>query len=260
MQPERARRQASRDVERRPARADFAEYRRTRDPRLRDRLVEAHVDLAYSIARRFEGRGEELEELKQVALLGLVHAVERFDPSRGLAFSTFATPTITGTLKRHFRDRTWAIRPPRQVQERYLEANVAVESLTGELGRVPTVMEIAAYGNWSEPQVHDALAVGTRRHCEHWDTAEGRGVREPGAIDSGLSGVEDRRLIDDLLGDLGAGEREIVKMRFFEDLTQTAIGRRVGVSQMHVSRVLATSLDSLRATVVGRGEYPAARS
>ncbi len=229
-----------------PAGADFVEYQRARDRRRRDQLVEGHLDLAYSIARRFIGRGEELDDLKQVALLALVQAAERFDPSRGLAFSTFATPTISGSLKRHFRDRTWAIRPPRPVQERYLEVNAAVETLTGTLRRVPTITEIAAYLKWPEERARDALAARVHRHLEHWGGGADDGQPEPGTVDDQLAEVEDRSLVDDLLGELGARERAIVKMRFFDELGQRAIGRRVGVSQMQVSRLIAASLHNLR--------------
>ena len=159
MRTEGAVRHASGVGARKPACADFAEYQRTKDRRERDRLFEAHTHLAYTIARRFAGRGEDMDDLRQVALLALVQAIERFDPSRGLAFSTFATPTIAGSLKRHFRDKAWAIRPPRPVQERYLEMNAVLEGLTNELCRAPTVAEIATHGNWSKQQVSEALAA-----------------------------------------------------------------------------------------------------
>jgi RNA polymerase sigma-B factor len=193
-----------------------------------------------------------MEDLRQVALLALVQAIDRFDPSRGLAFSTFATPTIAGSLKRHFRDRTWAIRPPRPVQERYLEMNAVLEYLTSELCRVPTVEEIATHGNWSTHQVSEALAVRGHRRCEYWGDADQGDHSEPGVIDEHFSGVEDRHVVDGLLGDLGSREREIVKMRFVDGLAQSAIGKHLGVSQMQVSRLLATSLKTLRTAAVNR--------
>jgi RNA polymerase sigma-B factor len=219
----------------------------------RDRLVETHLDLAYSIARRFTDRGEELDDLKQVALLALVQAAERFDVCRGLAFSTFASPTILGSLKRHFRDRTWAIRPPRPLQERYLNVNAAIECLTCDLRRVPTVAEIAAYGRWSEQQVRDALAERSHRYLERLDANEQDSGREPGGVDDHFADVEHRQIVDDLLADLAADEQEIVRMRYFEDLEQSAIAKRVGVSQMHVSRLLKRSLRDLRVSATGRG-------
>jgi RNA polymerase sigma-B factor len=232
----------------RPELADFAEYQRTRDRRLRDRLVAANVGLAYKGARRFAGRGEEPEDLRQVALIALVHAVERFDPSRGLAFATFATPTITGSLKRHFRDRAWAVRPPRPVQERFLHVSAAVDRLTGDLHRAPTLAEIADHGEWSEAHVREAFAAQRCRRVEHWGEPEEGGVLDPGTIDRDVSTVEDRIVIDDLLGPLGERERAIIKMRYLEDLGQAAIGQRVGVSQMQVSRLLSRSIEHLRAS------------
>jgi RNA polymerase sigma-B factor len=234
------------------------EYQRTRDPRLRESLVEAHANLAYAVARRFSGRGEEPEDLRQVALLALVQAVDRFDPSRGLAFSTFATPTIAGTLKRHFRDRTWAVRPPRPVQERYLEVAALGEELTHQLGRVPTVAELAGHGKWSEDEVHQALdaAYMHRRH-EPWPTHTEQGQREVGTVDADLDRVESRNILEQLLESLPEREREIVELRFFGELPQAAIGRKVRLSQMHVSRLLAQSLARLRVAAFEHAPSPA---
>jgi RNA polymerase sigma-B factor len=252
MRTEGAVRHASGVGARKPACADFAEYQRTKDRRERDRLFEAHTHLAYTIARRFAGRGEDMDDLRQVALLALVQAIERFDPSRGLAFSTFATPTIAGSLKRHFRDRAWAIRPPRPVQERYLEMNAVLEGLTNELCRAPTVAEIATHGNWSKQQVSEALAARGHRRFEYWGEADQGDHPEPGVIDERFSGVEDRHVVDELLGDLGSREREVVKLRFVDGLAQSVIGTHLGVSQMQVSRLLATSLKTLRTAAVNR--------
>lgn len=223
-----------------------------RERHARDRLIETHVDLAYAVARRFAGRGEEMDYLRQVALLALVQAADRFDSSRGLAFSSFAMPTIVGSLKRHFRDRTWAIRPPRPLQERYLEVNAAIEILTGELRRVPTVGEIASYGKWSDQQVREALAERSHRYLEHWDAADPDGSREPGSIDDHFSRVEQRHVLDDLLGGLDARERAVVTMRYFEELGQSVIGTRIGASQIQVSRLVRTGLDNLRAGAAER--------
>jgi RNA polymerase sigma-B factor len=237
----------------RPELADFAEYQRTRDRDLRNRLVEAHVGLAYKSARRFSGRGVELGDLRQVALIALVHAVEGFDPSRGFAFATFATPTIVGTLKRHLRDRTWAVRPPRSLQERFLDVSAVTERLTGDLHRAPTVTEIADEGAWS---VHDVRAALEGQRCRfplHWGVTEEDGVREPQVNDRNFSAVENRLVIDDLLEVLHERERAIVKMRYFEDLGQKEIGQRIGVTQMHVSRLLNRSLERLHAAAVDPG-------
>jgi RNA polymerase sigma-B factor len=212
----------------------------------RDRLVGSHLGLAHSLARQFIGRGEELEDLRQVALLALVQAAERFDASRGFAFSTFAMPTIVGSLKRHLRDRSWAVRPPRTLQERYLEVAALTELLTGELNRFPTTAEIAARGGWSARQVEEARAQQSARVVEHWAADEPGGSRELGAFDDNFERVEARAVVDDLLATLKDRERQIVEMRFFAELGQTEIGRRIGVSQMHVCRLLKTSLGTLR--------------
>ena len=244
----------------RPNLADFAEYQRTGDRDLRDRLVEGHVGLAYKNARRFSGRGVELEDLRQVALIALVHAVERFDPARGFAFSSFATPTINGSLKRYLRDRAWAVRPPRSVQERFLHVCAVTERLTGELHRAPTVTEIADDGAWSVHDVREALEGRRCRFPAHWGVTEEDGVLEPPMNDRNFSAVENRLVIDDLLEVLGERERAIVKMRYFEELGQEAIGQRVGVSQMHVSRLLNSSLERLQAAAVDTGSNLIERS
>ncbi|MDQ1382845.1 MAG: polymerase sigma-B factor [Actinomycetota bacterium] len=228
--------------------ARFAEYQRTHDGRVRDQLVAAHIGLAYRAAQRFVGRGEELEDLRQVALIALVQAVERFDPSRGWTFATFASPTITGSLKRHFRDRAWIIRPPRSVQERFLGVTRAVEQLTGDLHRTPTVAEIADYGAWSTDEVCEALAARECRYGAPRRADDDDSTIEWGIVDRGLSNVEDREAIDHLLGKLGERERAVVRMRFFEGLDQKTISRRMGVSQMYVCRLLGASIERLRKT------------
>jgi RNA polymerase sigma-B factor len=234
----------------RPGLADFAEYHRTGDRRLRDRLVEAHVGLAYKAARRFSGRGVELEDLRQVALIALVHAVERFDPSRGFAFTTFATPTISGTLKRHLRDRAWAVRPPRSVQERFLEVSAVTERLTGGLHRAPTVREIADDGEWHVNHVREALDCRRCRFPLHWDVTEEDGVPQPSVLDRDYATIENRLVIDDLLEVLDERERAIVKMRYLEGLDQKAISQRIGVSPMSVCRLLRRSIERLHAAAV----------
>lgn len=213
--------------------------------------------MAYAAARRFAGRGEDLEDLKQVALLALVQAVDRFDPSLGLAFSTFATPTIMGTLKRHLRDRTWAVRPPRRVQERYLEVAALGEALTHELGRSPSMAELASRAQCSEGQVHEALdaAYLFRRH-DALVSDRARPFAEPGSVDQELESVETRSIVEGLLDVLPVREREIVKMCFYDGLAQSTIAHRIGVSQMRVSRLLAQSLTHLRGLAAERTISP----
>jgi RNA polymerase sigma-B factor len=187
------------------------------ETRSRSHLIETHTRLAASLARRFVGRGEELDDLRQVAMVALVNAADRFDPSLAYAFSTFATPTIIGALKRHLRDRTWAIRPPRSLQERYLEVNAAIDALTGALRRVPETAEVAEYGKWSEREVRDALAERLHRNLEHWDSTDDGGRYEYGAIEPDYARIEDRRIVDELLREIEPRERAIVEMRIFGD-------------------------------------------
>jgi RNA polymerase sigma-B factor len=238
--------------ENRWSKAEFAEYRRTRDRALRDRIVGAHVGLAYSIARRFEGRGEERDDLRQVALIALVHAVERFDPARGLAFTTFAAPTITGTLKRHLRDRSWLVRPPRSVNERSLETAAVSERLTASLGRTATSDEIGAAGGWTRREVEEALFVATTHRLYERETLEHANVNETFGVADDVERVTDRVALAGLLDELEPRERKIVGLRYLDEKTQTEIAEHVGLSQMHVSRLLTRSLDTLRETAQER--------
>lgn len=229
------------------SRESFLEYHRTRDPRLRDELVNRHLGLAYSAARGFCGRGEDLDDLRQVASMALIQAVERFDPERGWTFSTYATPTIVGTLKRHFRDRAWAVRPPRPIQERCLHVAEAIEHLTAQLRNTPTISDIAAHGGWTEDQVRETLgALQHRRHLSLDVHDDENGLPEPGGVDPDLLDVEPRAMVASLLDALDSRECEIVKMRVFDGLAQQEIGRRLGLSQTYVSRLLTRSMRRLR--------------
>jgi len=230
----------------------FFEYRTTRDRRLRDELVEGHVPLAQFLARRFAHRGEPYEDLVQVALVGLLKAVERFDPDRGLQFSTFATPTIVGELKRHFRDKGWAMRVPRRVQELHLQLAKIVGALSQELGRSPTAAEIAGRAGVSEEDVLEAMEAGGMYRLASIDgpAASSEDGSELSALlgddDIDFERVEHQVELSELLDALPARERKIVYLRFFEGLTQSEIADRVGISQMHVSRLLTRSLVTLR--------------
>jgi RNA polymerase sigma-B factor len=230
--------------------ARFVQYRRTRDRELRNELVQEHTRLAEFLARRFQHRGEALDDLEQVALLGLLKAVERFEPERGLQFSSFATPTIVGELKRHFRDRGWAVRVPRRVQELHLELDRSVAALTQELGRPPTTLEIAARVGVSEEDVLEGMEANSLYRLPSLDVRRSDDDAAPqdtmlGEIDSELAASDDRLAVRDLLASLPQRERTIVYLRFFEGLTQSEIAVHVGISQMHVSRLLAKSLDTL---------------
>jgi RNA polymerase sigma-B factor len=230
--------------------ARFVEYRRTRDRDLRNELVEEHMRLAEFLARRFAHRGEPLDDLRQVALVGLLKAVERFDPHRGLSFSSFATPTISGELKRHFRDRGWAVRVPRRVQELHLQLDRTMATLSQELGRPPTPAEIAERAGVLEEEVLEGMEAGSLYRLASLDgrpddSGTGYGGRL-GAADRELGAIEDRLAVEELLSALPDREQHIVYLRFFEGLTQSEIAERVGISQMHVSRLLSKSLEVLR--------------
>ena len=232
----------------------FEEYRRSGDRALRNRLVEEHIGFADFLARRFANRGEPIDDLRQVALVGLVKAVERFDPERGVTFTSFAVPTITGEIKRHFRDRTWSVRVPRNLQELTLEIERARNDLGHELGRSPTVSEIATHLGATDEDVLEGLEAATMYRSGSLDApvpgGEGRtlGDRIPALVDEQAE-AENRTLVGQLLSGLPVRERRIVYLRYFEGLTQNEIADRMGISQMHASRLLAKSLDQLARAV-----------
>jgi RNA polymerase sigma-B factor len=227
----------------------FDRYRRDRDPAAREQLVARYLPLAHHFARRYRGRAER-DDLIQVAALGLLKAIDRFDPERGLAFSSFAVPTILGELKRHFRDRGWMIRVPRGVQELSLRLDTVTQTLTGELGRSPTAAELAGRAGASVEDVLEALAAATAHHPDSLDrpiTDEGDGAVKVLAIreDPGFARVEDAAMIDGLMATLPARDRTVLRLRFEDDLTQAEIGRLLGISQMQVSRIIRQSITAL---------------
>jgi RNA polymerase sigma-B factor len=233
-------------------RRTFAEFGRTRDPELRDHLVRAHLGLAEYLARRFVNRGEPIDDLVQVASLGLLKAVDRFDPERGLEFSTYATPTIVGELKRHFRDKGWAVRVPRRVQELHLRLGAVLNTLSQDLGRSPTIAEIAERAEVSEEDVLEALEAGHAYRFTSLD-APAAGDEENQALsdqlggeDEGMEEIEHRVALSPLIAQLPPRERTILHLRFFAGRTQSEIATELGISQMHVSRLLARSLTQLR--------------
>jgi RNA polymerase sigma-B factor len=239
-------------ADRAAAEARFVEYRRTGDRALRNDLVQEHVRLAEFIARRFAHRGEPLDDLRQVALIGLVKAVERFEPDRGLQFSSFATPTIMGELKRHFRDKGWAVRVPRRIQELHLELDRTIGTLGQELGRAPTTKEIAERAGVDEEDVLESMEASSLYRLSSLDAgrpdddpASGAPSERIGAPDAEIDSVEDRVVVGELLSTLPEREQRIVYLRFFEGRTQSEIADEIGISQMHVSRLLVRSLASL---------------
>jgi RNA polymerase sigma-B factor len=234
----------------------FVEYRSTGDRALRNRLVEDHRDLADYFVKRYSRRGVASDDLRQLALIAIIHAVERFDPDIGVAFSTFASRTIEGELKRYFRDRTWSVRPPRRAQELHLELRRAEEDLAQQLGRSPTVAELASTLDVSEDHVLEALEAGVAHQAASLDQSPGqeddsatRGDRVLAEADPGFNHVDRRMIVRELMDGLPERERSIVYMRFFENMTQPEIAERVGVSQSYLSRILRKALIDLRTRV-----------
>jgi RNA polymerase sigma-B factor len=215
-----------------------------------DRLVEQHLGLARALARRFRGRGEPLEDLEQVALLALVKVARRFEPERHVSFSTYATVSIVGELKRHFRDRGWWVRVPRPVHDVYLTLNEANATLQQQLGRSVTTAELSEYLHLPEEDVLEAMEAGSHYRPASLDrppSERGRPLLdELMAFDDPYDGVLDRHRLRQALPTLGDKERLVLKRYFFDGATQQQIGEELGVSQMQVSRLLARSLGRLR--------------
>ncbi|MZE80382.1 RNA polymerase sigma factor SigF [Streptomyces xinghaiensis] len=218
---------------------------------LRDHLVRMHLPLVEHLARRFRNRGEPLDDLTQVATIGLIKSVDRFDPDRGVEFSTYATPTVVGEIKRHFRDKGWAVRVPRRLQELRLSLTTATAELSQRHGRSPTVHELAVQLGISEEEVLEGLESANAYSTLSLDVPdtdeESPAVADTlGAEDDALEGVEYRESLKPLLEELPPREKKILLLRFFGNMTQSQIAQEVGISQMHVSRLLARTLAQLR--------------
>jgi RNA polymerase sigma-B factor len=238
--------------ERESLKRKFVEYRDSRDRRLRNELIEAHRSLAMHLARRFANRGEPFDDLLQVAYLGMLKAVERFDPERQLEFSTFATATVEGELKRHFRDRTWSVRVPRRPQELHLRLGNAINELSQRLKRPPRIPELAAELGVDEDAVLEAMEVGGAYRSTSLDSRPSDGGEllplegRLGEEDHGFDLAEHRVLLERVIEELPEREQTIIRLRFFQEMTQTEIAQQVGISQMHVSRLLARTLSILK--------------
>ena len=230
-------------------------WQRDGDPSAREELVERMLPLARSLARRYANKGEPLEDLEQVACLGLLKAVDRFDLDREVQFATFAVPTIAGEIKRHFRDRGWMLRVPREVQELGTRISRTRERLTRELGRSPTVEQLAEGAEATVEQVVEALAAADTYRVLSLDEplltrdGEAGAVEAIGGPDAEFERAEQRMLLHRGFEGLPAREREILRLRFYEGLTQREIAARVGISQMHVSRLIRSSLEALRTSI-----------
>jgi RNA polymerase sigma-B factor len=221
--------------------------------RIRGELVELHLPLVEYLARRFRNRGEWLDDLTQVATIGLIKSIDRFDLGRGVEFSTYATPTIVGEIKRHFRDKGWAVRVPRRLQELKLALTKAISDLAQREGRAPTVAEIAAHLQMSEEEVLEGLESANAYSTVSLDAPDSGDDDAPavaeslGMLDEALEGVEYRESLKPLLEQLPSREKRILLLRFFGNMTQSQIATELGISQMHVSRLLARTLTQLRA-------------
>ncbi len=220
--------------------------------RIRGSLVELHLPLVEYLARRFRNRGEWLDDLTQVATIGLIKSIDRFDLERGVEFSTYATPTIVGEIKRHFRDKGWAVRVPRRLQELKLSLTKAIGELAQREGRAPTVSELAAHLQMSEEDVLEGLESANAYSTVSLDAPDSGDEDAPavadslGIVDEALEGVEYRESLKPLLERLPPREKKILLLRFFGNLTQSQIAAELGISQMHVSRLLARTLTQLR--------------
>jgi RNA polymerase sigma-B factor len=224
-----------------------------RRQRARDSLVEQHLPLVEHLARRFRNRGEPYDDLVQVATIGLIKSVDRFDLERGVEFSTYATPTIVGEIKRHFRDKGWAVRVPRRLQELRLSLASATSELSQRQGRSPTVAELAEHMRISEEEVLEGLESANAYSTLSLDAGDSGSGDEPmpvadtlGSEDESLEGVEYRESLKPMLEQLPPREKKILMLRFFKNMTQSEIANEIGISQMHVSRLLARTLAQLR--------------
>ncbi len=221
------------------------------DTGAREQLIARHLPLVRSLARRYAGRGEALEDIEQVGAIGLIKAIDRFELSRDVSLATYATPNVVGEIKRHFRDKGWAVRVPRALQELNASMSGAIERLTVTLARSPSIAEIAAELETTPEQVLEALEVGSAYSTVSLSSGpSGEDDLDPmetiGTEDAGFERSEQRAALAPALERLPAREREILRMRFEEGLPQTQIAQRVGLSQMHVSRLIRKSLAVMR--------------
>ena len=217
--------------------------------KIRAVLIERHLPLVTFMARKFADRGEPLDDLIQVGTIGLIKAIDRFEISKGFEFSTFATPTIVGEIKRHFRDKTWAVRVPRRLQELGASVTKATTELTQKLDRSPTPKEVAKHLGITVDEVAEALESNSAYSTISLDITSDTSttIRDTfGALDEALEGVEYRESLKPLLAQLEDREKRILQMRFFENLSQSQIATELGISQMHVSRILNKVLSHLR--------------
>ncbi len=247
-------------------RALLRRYHEDGDLAARDQLIEQYMSLVRSLARRYSYRGEQLDDLVQIGAIGLIKAIDRFDIERGVELTTYATPNIIGEIKRHFRDKGWSVRVPRGLQELNVQLSRLVEELTVELGRSPTISELAKAANAEEEDVLEALESGRAYSSVSLSTGSGgddEGELDPleslGAEEPQYEVSEDRAVLAPGFRVLDDRERKILHLRFFKGLTQSQIAQQIGISQMHVSRLIRRALEKIREEIASEGEEPPAR-
>jgi len=232
----------------------FREYIATRDVKHRDKRVLMHQNLVRYLAGKFANRGEPVEDLVQVGLIGLINAIDRYDPARGTKFSTYATPTVVGEIRRHFRDRAWSLKVPRRLQELNILTNKSKEELRRKLGRTPTIEEIAEHLGVSEEETLEAMELGNAydtvsldaRTAGDGDSAQMTLAEFLGGNDIALDSIEDYGDLEQAMGRLDPREWMIIYCRYFEDMSQTDVAKKLNISQMHVSRLQQKALRKLK--------------
>jgi RNA polymerase sigma-B factor len=233
-------------------------YKQEGDRSAREELIEDLMPLVRSLALRYTGRGESLDDLVQVGCIGLINAIDRFEPDRGVELTTYAVPTILGEIQRHFRDKAWAVHVPRSVKELNVRLTRLLDGLTAELGRSPTIEELAKAAGAEEEEVIEALesahAYSARSLSAPHDDESGALSELVGVDEGGYEQVEEGVVLDAGLDALDGRERRIVELRFFEGLTQSQIAAEIGISQMHVSRLLRRALQTMRGRIEDVGE------
>lgn len=231
----------------------FRRFKEEGDMDAREKLVMSHLNLVRFIANKFKNRGEPIDDLIQVGYLGLLKAIDRFDPSRGLEFTTFATPTIMGEIKRHFRDKGWSVRVPRRLQELSAKVNQATDTLTSQLQRSPTIAEIADYLDATVDEVLEAMESSSAYSSVSLEAPSGADDDDTPSVidryateDSDLAFTDDRIIIEEALANFSPRERDVIEMRFLKGMTQIEIAEKLGISQVQVSRLLRRTLKKIQ--------------
>lgn len=231
----------------------FRRFKEEGDMDAREKLVMSHLNLVRFIANKFKNRGEPIDDLIQVGYLGLLKAIDRFDPSRGLEFTTFATPTIMGEIKRHFRDKGWSVRVPRRLQELSAKVNQATDTLTSQLQRSPTIAEIADYLDATVDEVLEAMESSSAYSSVSLEAPSGADDDDTPSVidryateDSDLAFTDDRIIIEEALASFSPRERDVIEMRFLRGMTQIEIAEKLGISQVQVSRLLRRTLKKIQ--------------